>query len=43
MVKKEFDLDVEINPFEDFYIDRSLDSTRFRNITGFQPESVGMK
>ncbi len=38
LVKNEFNPDVEINPFEDFYLDRSLDSTRFRTLTGFQPD-----
>ena len=29
----------EIEPFEEFQIDRSLDSNRFRNLTGFYPAS----
>lgn len=37
LINREFSANVEIEPFEDFYVDRSLDSTRFRNITGFQP------
>lgn len=37
LIKKSYKIDVEIEPFEDFYIDRSLDSTKFRNATGFQP------
>jgi dTDP-4-dehydrorhamnose reductase len=39
LVKKHFNLDVEIDPYEDFRIDRSLDSTRFRKATGSQPPS----
>ena len=39
LVKKEFKLNIEIKPFEDFIIDRSLDSTKFRNKTGFAPDS----
>lgn len=37
LVKQQYDLDVEIIPFDDFYIDRTLDSTKFRNLTGFKP------
>lgn len=29
--------EIEIEPFEDFRIDRSLDSAKFREATGFQP------
>ncbi len=39
LAKKHFQIDVEIEKDEDFKIDRSLDSTKFRQITGFQPES----
>ncbi len=39
LVKEKYDLDIEITPFEDFYIDRSLDSTKFRKLTGFKPLS----
>lgn len=39
LVKKEFNIEVEIEPFEDFVIDRSLDSTKFRKFTGFTPIS----
>jgi dTDP-4-dehydrorhamnose reductase len=39
LVKKHFQIEVEIEKFEDFYIDRSLDSSIFRQITGFQPQS----
>ena len=37
LLKPAFDLDIEIERFEDFQIDRSLDSTRFRQVTGFRP------
>lgn len=37
LVREEFDVDIEIEPFDDFFIDRSLDSTKFRKRTGFQP------
>ncbi len=37
LIKKEFSADIEIQPFEDFYIDRSLNSDKFRNETGFAP------
>jgi len=30
---------IQINPFDDFYSDRSLDSTRFQKATGYQPPS----
>jgi len=39
LVKEAFELNIEIKQFEDFYIDRSLDSTKFRKLTGFQPLS----
>jgi dTDP-4-dehydrorhamnose reductase len=39
LIRDEFDLDVEIERFEDFYIDRSLNSEKFRRATGFEPES----
>lgn len=39
LVNKEFKADIEVVPFEDFYCDRSLDSTKFRNLTGFKPQS----
>ena len=31
--------EIQINPFDDFYSDRSLDSTRFQKATGYQPSS----
>lgn len=37
LIKKAYQLDVEIERFEDFKIDRSLDSTKFRKETGFNP------
>jgi len=39
LVKDAYRIDVEIVPDNDFEIDRSLDSTRFREATGFQPSS----
>lgn len=37
LIREKYNLNIEIEPFEDFYIDRSLDSTKFRKKTGFQP------
>lgn len=37
LVNKYYDADIGIEPDTDFKIDRSLDSTRFRRETGFQP------
>ncbi len=37
LLKKAFKVEVEIEPFDDFYVDRSLDSTKFRNETGLRP------
>ena len=37
LINEAYQADVEIEPFEDFRIDRSLDSTKFREKTGFQP------
>jgi dTDP-4-dehydrorhamnose reductase len=39
LIRDAFNADVEIEPFDDFRIDRSLDSTRFRKATGFVPET----
>lgn len=39
LINKAFEARVEIEPYEDFYCDRSLDSSRFRHETGFMPES----
>jgi len=37
LIKNSYNIDIEIERFEDFQIDRSLDSTRFRIATGFSP------
>lgn len=37
LAKTAFNKKIEILPEEDFFSDRSLDSTRFRNFTGYQP------
>lgn len=37
LVNKEFQAEIEIVPDTDFCIDRSLDSTKFKKLTGFQP------
>jgi dTDP-4-dehydrorhamnose reductase len=39
LINQAYDAKVEIEPSEDFVIDRSLDSTKFRNATGFNPQS----
>ena len=39
LMREQFGSKIEIEPFDDFRIDRSLDSTRFRETTGFSPES----
>lgn len=39
LVKKYFEVEIEIEKDEEFKIDRSLDSSRFRQLTGFQPQS----
>jgi dTDP-4-dehydrorhamnose reductase len=39
LIRDEFGLDVEIERFEDFRIDRSLNSEKFRQATGFEPQS----
>jgi len=36
-IKKAYGANTEIEPFDDFEIDRSLDSTKFRAATGFKP------
>jgi dTDP-4-dehydrorhamnose reductase len=41
MAKQAFDHYVTIHPYDDFVIDRSLDSSRFREATGYQPPSWG--
>ncbi len=37
LIKEKFNVDVEIEPFEDFKIDRSLNSDKFKKATGFKP------
>jgi len=37
MVRDAYDVDIEIKPYPDFKLDRSLDSTRFRETTNFTP------
>jgi dTDP-4-dehydrorhamnose reductase len=39
LVNKYFDAGVEIERFDEFQIDRSLDSTKFRQATGFEPKN----
>ncbi len=39
LVREAYNLDVEIEPFDDFNIDRSLNSDRFRAATGFVPDT----
>ena len=39
LVARHYEKDIEIIPKDDFVIDRSLDSTRFRTATGFQPKT----
>ncbi len=39
LVRRSYDLDVEIVPDQTVQIDRSLDSTRFRRLTGYAPPS----
>ncbi|MCY7346013.1 MAG: SDR family oxidoreductase [Pyrinomonadaceae bacterium] len=37
LLKQAYQVNIEIEPFDDFVIDRSLDSTGFREATGFKP------
>jgi dTDP-4-dehydrorhamnose reductase len=39
LINEAFQAEIEIEPFADFKIDRSLDSTKFREQTRFRPES----
>lgn len=39
LLNREYKADVEIEPDANFIIDRSLDSTKFRQATGFRPQS----
>lgn len=38
LIRDAYSLDIEIEPFDDFKIDRSLNSAKFREITGFKPD-----
>lgn len=38
LIKSKLDYDIEIEQFDGFYIDRSLDSSKFRTQTGYQPD-----
>jgi len=38
LLKDEYKIDIKIEPFEDFKIDRSLNSEKFRKAVGFQPK-----
>jgi len=37
LIKEVYKLDIEIIPYDNFKVDRSLDSTPYRNLTGFIP------
>jgi dTDP-4-dehydrorhamnose reductase len=39
LIKKAYQIPVEIEPSDEVKIDRSLDSAKFRNATGFEPKS----
>lgn len=39
LIMDAYHVNVEIEPFDDFDIDRTLDSTKFREATGFTPKS----
>lgn len=39
LINEAYEAKVEIQPFDDFWIDRSLDSTKFRRETGFKTAS----
>jgi dTDP-4-dehydrorhamnose reductase len=39
LIRRAYDIDVEIEPDDEVRIDRSLDSTRFRRATGYVPPS----
>ena len=41
LLKKSYALDIVVEPYEEFRIDRSLDSTKLRQATGFSPEPWG--
>jgi dTDP-4-dehydrorhamnose reductase len=37
IAKESFNKKVKINPYDDFVIDRSLDSSKFKSETGYSP------
>ncbi len=37
LIKEAYRIEIEIEAFEDFEVDRTLDSTKFREMTGFKP------
>lgn len=39
MISKTYNKNIEIEPYNDFYLDRSLDSSEFRRLTGYTPPS----
>lgn len=39
LIAEKYSMNTIIEPYEDLYIDRTLDSTRFRNMTGYSPPS----
>lgn len=39
LVAERYEKRIEIEPYDEFYCDRSLDSSRFRRITGYAPPS----
>ena len=39
LINTKFNLDIEIEPFDDFYCDRSLDGSEFSMKTGYKPPS----
>lgn len=41
LVNRAYRAEVNIEPFDDFYIDRSLDSSKFRRAVGFAPPGWG--
>jgi len=38
LINEAYESDIQIEPFDDFKIDRSLNSNKFQSITGFRPE-----
>lgn len=39
LINRHYGANVEIEPYEDYKIDRSLDSSKFRSETGFEPDT----